>query len=84
MVVLLAVAYFASSGRPQQVQSAYLCGENLAELSSAEFRGAADQAQTVSLRSYYFEGWLGEGKITRWANPIALALLVALLGVAFL
>jgi ech hydrogenase subunit A len=84
MAALLIVAYFASQGRPQQVQSAYLCGENLAELSSAEFRGAVDQAQAVRLRSYYFEGWLGESKVTRLANPIALALLVALLGVAFL
>lgn len=84
LAVLLLVAYVASTGREQRVQPAYLCGENVPDLEAAEFRGAADQPQALAMRSYYFEDWLGETRLTKLANPIALVLLVAILGVAFL
>ena len=86
LIVLVAVLVFAvyRAGGRQQVQAAYLCGEQLPEVSSAGFRSLRDEQQTLSVGSHYYQNWLGETGITRWANPVAIALLVVLLGVAYL
>ncbi|MDA8219928.1 MAG: proton-conducting transporter membrane subunit, partial [Dehalococcoidales bacterium] len=84
LAVVVAVAILASPVRRQDVHSAYLCGEQMPEVGDASFRSIADEPQQLSLHSYYFESLLGESRITKWANPIAIVLLVALVGVAYL
>ncbi len=84
LAVLVVVALVASPVREKSVRAVYACGENLAESGDTDFRSIGDGTQAMSLGSYYYAGVLGESKINRWANPIAIALLVSLMGVAIL
>lgn len=83
LAIILALAARATASRKQQVQPAYMCGEQVAvEGAPTAFRSAMDEKNELSLGSYYFDSILGEGRITKWANPIAVLLLVVILGVA--
>ena len=84
LAVLLLIAMAASPVRRESVRAVYVCGENLPDSGETNFRSIGDGTQTLAIGSYYFENIVGEGRVNRWANPVAIALLVALLGVAFL
>jgi hypothetical protein len=70
--------------RAQDIRPAYMCGEQVGDLSTVEFRSLQDKSESVVTTSYYFEKALGEKSLNGWANPAAIALLVALLGVVVL
>jgi len=67
--------------RSEDVRPAYMCGENAAGVSTMEFRSVGDKPEMVNNSNYYFDKALGEASLNGWANPAAIALLVALVGV---
>jgi ech hydrogenase subunit A len=79
-LVILPVFLFVRV-RSEDVRPAYMCGENASGVSTMEFRTVGDQPEKVINSNYYFDKVLGEGAINGWANPAAIALLVALVGV---
>lgn len=83
LVLLLVVipAYFFVRVKSEQVRPAYMCGEQAADGPKVQFRSLSDQPETVVTAGYYFEKALGEKSLNIWANPVAIVLLVALVGV---
>lgn len=73
LAVVLAMALF----RKGNVRAPYLCGENVSEDPSVsyEFRSLMDAKFPAHLSSYYFESIFGEGRLTKWANLIALLII---------
>jgi ech hydrogenase subunit A len=71
--------------REEEVKGVYMCGEQLeSEPTSQQFRVASDEGQELKIGGYYFDRHFGEGRLNRWVNPIAVVLIVLLLGVAYL
>lgn len=83
LVLLLVVvpAYLFVRVKSEQVRPAYMCGEQAVGGPVVGFRSLQDKPETVVTTGYYFEKALGEASLNRWANPVAIALLVALVGV---
>ncbi|MHB1160270.1 MAG: NADH-quinone oxidoreductase subunit 5 family protein [Chloroflexota bacterium] len=83
LVLLLVVvpAYLFVRVKAEQVRPAYMCGEHTVAGPAVEFRSLQDKSEAVVTTGYYFEKALGETSLNRWANPVAIALLVALVGV---
>ncbi len=78
----LALAGFAAAFgfRNTQVRLPFLCGENVgAGARTYEFRSVADQRVMAQVTSYYFSEWFGEKVVTKWANLIALLILLSFL-----
>ena len=74
----LTAAFFV---RSNHVRLPFLCGENVedGEL-SYRFRGPMDGLDTAMLTSYY-PPIFAERRITLWANPIAILVILTLFGV---
>lgn len=83
LVLLLVIvpAYLFVRVKPEELRPAYLSGENVSDFSTVEFRTIQDKPEPAVTSGYYFEKALGENSLNNWANPVAIALLVALVGV---
>ncbi len=87
LFVLLGFVVFAvyetfRNVRSMHVRPPYMCGENYESGSSTyEFVSLMDKPEPARLNSYYMTPLFGEHFITKFANPIALALLFILFGV---
>jgi ech hydrogenase subunit A len=83
LVLMLVVlpAYLFVRVKSEQVRPAYMCGEQAADGSVVQFRSLQDKPEAVMTSGYYFEKALGETRLNVWANPVAILLLVALVGV---
>jgi len=77
LLVILPVYLFVRV-KAEEIRPAYMCGENISDLHTVEFRSLQDKAEPVVTSSYYFEKALGEKSLNAWANPVAIALLVLL------
>jgi ech hydrogenase subunit A len=78
VVVLAGLASFFGLRRTQ-VRLPYLCGENVVVgTRTFEFRSVMDQRTTAQVTSYYFTHLFGEETMTRWANLVALLILLSL------
>jgi hypothetical protein len=84
LVVMAGAIPFALRNRSRVVLP-YLGGENIvgADL-SFKFRSLCDEPETAMLNSYYFTRFFGEGVVMRWANPVAVMLVLTLLRIGFL
>lgn len=71
---ILAPAWIVRS-RPERSSSAYLCGEQTLDPVSS-FVTVADEHSELSLRSAYFESWVGEQKHRVWSAAVASALIL--------
>ncbi len=83
LVLLLVIvpAYLFMRVKPEQLRPVYMGGENMSDYSSTEFRTLQDRPEPSVSGGYYYEKALGENSLNRWANPLAIVLLVALVGV---
>lgn len=84
LLIVILPAYVFVRVRTEEVRPAYMCGEHVGSFSTLEFRTLQDKPEPVSTAGYYFERALGEKSLNNWANPVAIALLVALVGVVML
>lgn len=77
VVAIVGLASMFTWGKTQ-VRLPFLCGENVGtESKSFEFRSLMDGKNTAQVTSYYFTPLFGETVITRWANPVALLILIS-------
>ena len=81
LAVVIVPVYLFVRVRSEDVRPAYMCGENAVGVSTMEFRSVGDKPEMVNNSNYYFDKALGEASLNGWANPAAIALLVALVGV---
>jgi len=83
LVLMLVVlpTYLFVRVKAEQIRPAYMCGEQAGDGSTVQFRSLQDRPEPVMTSSYYFERALGEKSLNVWANPVAILLLVALVGV---
>ncbi len=81
LMLVVAPAYFFVRVKSEQVRPAYMCGENTAAGPTVQFRTLQDKTEAIVTSGYYFEKALGEKSLNVWANPVAIVLLVALVGV---
>ncbi len=70
--------------KTREVRPIYACGEQVEVEGRVAFRSVGDAPQELSVGSYYFDTIFGEGRLNRWLMPVAIALLLALLGVVYL
>lgn len=80
-LAVVVVAGFASfvGLRRTHVRLPYLCGENVVVgTRTFEFRSVMDQRTTAQVTSYYFTHLFGEVVMTRWANLVAILILLSL------
>jgi ech hydrogenase subunit A len=73
---------FIGYGRRVKVLDAYLGGTNAG--SSVRYVGGAGQVRDMELKNFYLEALLPEGQLMRWGDGMGIALLVILVGLAFL
>jgi len=85
VVILLAalVPLLLVRVRRHEVRPVYMCGEHMDDgVGTVNFRSPAEQVEELHVGGYYFDHIFGESKLTRWVNPVAVALIVVALGVA--
>ena len=81
-LVLLAIILTLKNINESKVRQPFLCGENLeGGETSFEFRSIGDRGEKAYMSSYYLTPIFGEKPINSWANPIAVLILLTLLGV---
>ncbi len=80
-LVFLTMPVLRSALRQRNIQCSYLCGENTPDEEGRQFYSSRDQAYTAQVGNYYAAGVFGEGSVNRWAVPIAIGLLLLMLGV---
>jgi ech hydrogenase subunit A len=68
--------------KAQDLRPAYMCGENVGEMSAVSFRTVSDEPQEMKFGGYYFDRFFGEGNLNRWFIPIATALIALVFAVA--
>lgn len=82
LAILVALLVAVNRVDPEDVRPPYLCGENVDRKPGVFFHTARDEVEQVETGNYYLESVFGEGAIRAWANPMALALLLLLAGLA--
>lgn len=83
MLIILLPTVFVRVRR-QDVRAAYMCGEQMGDVSAVSFRSVADEGQELNIGGYYFDRFFGEGNLNKWFNPVATALIIILFGVVYL
>ncbi|HZK67579.1 MAG TPA: hypothetical protein VFD42_08585, partial [Chloroflexota bacterium] len=78
LMLVVVPVYLLVRVRTEELRPVYMCGEQAGDVSSAEFRSLLDKKEMSVSRNYYFEKALGERSLNVWANPVAIALLIAL------
>jgi len=80
IVVVAGVVLMALLGlRNSHTRLPFLCGENTPSgTRTFVFRSLMDQPVTAHVSSFYFAPWFGEIGITKWANPVAVLILLTL------
>jgi len=90
MYVVLGVALFAVLAavlafKPSSIRPPYMCGENAKEspegAESYAFIGPMDTRTVARVSSYYLSSIFGEEAITKWANTVAVLIIITLFGV---
>ncbi|MCL4516438.1 MAG: NADH-quinone oxidoreductase subunit L [Firmicutes bacterium] len=81
VLVLLAIPISFSRVKPADIRPPYLCGENAGEKPGTSFYSARDEINLTRTGNYYVTGVFGEASINRWAYPIAVGLLLLMIGV---
>ena len=65
-----------------QIRPPFLCGENMADQDVPYvFRTIKETPQKARLMSYYFTQVFGEEIMSKWANPVAFAIILLMFGV---
>ena len=81
-LVLLGMCISLLVFRRSNLRLPFLCGENIAgSAMSYDFRSLRDEKVTAYVTSYYLAPIFGEQSVTKWANPVALMVLIVLFGV---
>ena len=84
-VALFAVLASVMAFKPSCIRAPYMCGENAKdELETGEtyaFIGPMDTRTVARVSTYYFSSIFGEEAITKWANTIAVLIIITLFGV---
>ncbi len=80
LAVLLLLLAMVSRLEPEDVRPPYLCGENADQKPGTSFYSARDEVELAESGNYYLEAVFGEGAVRQWANPLALALLLLMVG----
>jgi ech hydrogenase subunit A len=79
-VLLLLFWAMVSRLKPEDVRPPYLCGENADQKPGTSFYSARDEVEQAESGNYYLEAVFGEGAVRQWANPLALGLLLFMVG----
>ncbi len=82
LLILLATRAAFLTMRPVKVIPPFLCGENAQEEPQLQFRSAQDVPTEVSVGNYYLEKVFGEDFLSRRATPVAIGLLMLIIGVS--
>jgi len=84
LLALVATAIILSikEVKDAHIKAPFMCGENFEDDESTyTFKSVMDNPQKAKLNSYYFTEVFGEEQVNRWANPIALAIILILFGI---
>ncbi|MGE5575921.1 MAG: NADH-quinone oxidoreductase subunit L [Syntrophothermus sp.] len=80
VLVVLAIPVSFSRVKPANIRPPYMCGENADEKPGTSFYSARDEISLTRTGNYYITGIFGEASINRWAYPIAVGLLLLMIG----
>lgn len=82
LILMVAIPFLAHRIKPARLKPPYLCGGNASDdQRGLEFISPGDKVESVVVRNYYMESVFGEKKLTLWANIIAGAVIIIIIGV---
>jgi len=82
LALMVTIPIFANKIKPNRLKPPYLCGGNTDDdYKGIEFISPGDKVESVVVRNYYMQSVFGEKKLTFWANIVAGALVIIILGV---
>jgi ech hydrogenase subunit A len=80
LAAALLLPWFFIRLKPSELRPVYLCGEQVGETDTDEWRAEADIKTKFILGGYYFQSSLGEKVLNPWVNTIALLILAIMIG----
>ncbi|MCE1248890.1 MAG: NADH-quinone oxidoreductase subunit L [Firmicutes bacterium] len=78
LAVIIPVLYLRMKECPGS--SVYMCGENIASSTGTAFRTLKDSSSEMQLSGYYFDHFFSENRHIPWMNPVAVILIIVLIG----
>ncbi|MDI6871754.1 MAG: proton-conducting transporter membrane subunit [Bacillota bacterium] len=78
--VLLLLLVMVGRLEPEDARPPYLCGENADQKPGTSFHTARDEVEIAETGNFYLESVFGEGMVRQWADPLALAILLLMVG----
>lgn len=82
LVLMVAIPYFRSRTKAENVKPPYLCGGNINDdVRGLEFVSPGNKVENVLVHNYYMSGVFGESRLTLWSNLAAIAIILVMFGV---